>query len=97
MSRRRWENLPQPVATHIDKKLDEMDWEQILGKLMSACSGCPARKQDFSPEPCQNCPVHAVTWSAARLWAAWKSQQKDSQVREFYESLGKRGKGVKPL
>jgi hypothetical protein len=87
MKRRKWPDLPPDVANHVEKTVSAINWESLLSDLMSACAGCPARNSDREPDPCQSCPVHAVTWSAARLWAAWKAQQENSDVKTFYDSL----------
>lgn len=87
MKRRKWPDLPPDVAAHVDKKVQSINWEALLPDLMDACAGCPARNGDREPDPCLSCPIHAVTWSAARLWAAWKATRPDSEVKAFYDGL----------
>lgn len=84
--RKRWPALPPDVAAHVDKKLQSINWEPLLDDLMTGCTGCPARNDDRNPDPCLACPIHAVVWSAGRLWAAWKAQDQKSEIRAYYDS-----------
>lgn len=86
---RKWPNLPPDVAAHVNRKIKEINWPELLPELMSGCSGCPARNDDVvrEPDPCLSCPMHAVVWSAARLWAAAKAQESSSEVKAYYDSL----------
>lgn len=89
MKNRKWPDLPPDVAAHVDEKVKSINWEPLLSDLMAGCAGCPARNDDVqrNPDPCLSCPIHAVTWSAGRLWAAWKAQEGSSEVRAYYDSL----------
>ena len=86
MMQRKWPDLPPDVAAHVEKKVQSINWEALLSDLMSGCTGCPARNDDREPDPCLCCPIHAVTWSAARLWAAWRTTRPDSEVSDYYDS-----------
>lgn len=61
-----WTELPPPVARHVQKQLEAVDWETALQQLRSVCADCPARQQD-KEDICLACPFDGLACMAATV------------------------------
>ena len=87
MKKSPWTELPPPVARHVQKQLDAVDWETALQQLRSVCADCPARQQD-KEEICLACPFDGLACMAATVSLKAKVEklrskaQKDQMAKE---------------
>lgn len=82
-----WSELPPPVASYVQKKLETVDWETALQQLRSVCADCPARQLD-DEEICLACPFEGLACMAATvsLKAKIAKTQAKSQKRKKVKS-----------
>lgn len=56
--------LPPQVEAHVQRQLEQTDWERLLRDMRTLCADCPA---DRDPDICVNCPLEGIAIDAATL------------------------------